>query len=129
MSAIPAFVMSLLCIVGGGIGFAKKGSIMSLVSGLTSVPIPRLDRSLIETTGPGCFTSGAESRLARDTQRDSKALSVCFLVFLSDILLTCTAASALLALSSAPRVTKGPVPKLLAVTSSVVAFYYSRLLY
>ncbi|KAJ7066116.1 hypothetical protein C8F01DRAFT_693834 [Mycena amicta] len=98
MSAIPAFVMSLLCIVGGGIGFAKKGSIMSLVSGLT--------------TGMLYLWSGKQIGEGHPTGFQGAF-----------------AASALLALSSAPRVTKGPVPKLLAVTSSVVAFYYSRLLY
>jgi len=38
-------------------------------------------------------------------------------------------ASALLTLSSLPRVTKGPIPKLLATSSAVVGFYYGRLLY
>ncbi|KAK7024878.1 hypothetical protein R3P38DRAFT_2951559 [Favolaschia claudopus] len=38
-------------------------------------------------------------------------------------------ASALLTLSSLPRVTKGPIPKLLAVSSAIVGFYYGRELY
>ncbi|KAF7329556.1 hypothetical protein MKEN_00218500 [Mycena kentingensis (nom. inval.)] len=36
------------------------------------------------------------------------------------------AASVLLAISSVPRIGKGPVPKALAVASSAMAFYYSR---
>ncbi|KAJ7083808.1 hypothetical protein C8R44DRAFT_822297 [Mycena epipterygia] len=39
------------------------------------------------------------------------------------------AASALLTLSSLPRVGKGPIPKLLATSSAVVGFYYGRTLY
>ncbi|KAJ7694617.1 hypothetical protein B0H17DRAFT_1057301 [Mycena rosella] len=38
-------------------------------------------------------------------------------------------ASALLTLSSLPRIAKGPIPKLLAASSAVVGFYYGRQLY
>ncbi|KAJ6582102.1 hypothetical protein B0H19DRAFT_1117569 [Mycena capillaripes] len=38
-------------------------------------------------------------------------------------------ASALLTLSSLPRIAKGPIPKLLATSSAVVGFYYGRKLY
>ncbi|KAJ7148461.1 hypothetical protein C8R43DRAFT_519118 [Mycena crocata] len=38
-------------------------------------------------------------------------------------------ASALLTLSSLPRVAKGPIPKLLATSSAVVGFYYGRQVY
>ncbi|KAJ7631277.1 hypothetical protein DFH06DRAFT_1224087 [Mycena polygramma] len=38
-------------------------------------------------------------------------------------------ASALLTLSSLPRVAKGTIPKVLATSSAVVGFYYARQLY
>ncbi|RXW17771.1 hypothetical protein EST38_g8070 [Candolleomyces aberdarensis] len=38
-------------------------------------------------------------------------------------------ASAILLLSSLPRVAKGPVPALLAVTSATTGFYYGKTLY
>ncbi len=38
-------------------------------------------------------------------------------------------ASALLLLSSLPRVTKGPIPALLTVTSAASAFYYGNVIY
>ncbi|KAJ7509656.1 hypothetical protein B0H11DRAFT_1960526 [Mycena galericulata] len=38
-------------------------------------------------------------------------------------------ASALLTLTSLPRVAKGPIPKLLAASSAVVGFYYGRWLF
>jgi len=38
-------------------------------------------------------------------------------------------ASALLLLSSLPRVTKGPIPLLLTVTSAASAFYYGNVIY
>ncbi|KAF7310084.1 hypothetical protein MIND_00381700 [Mycena indigotica] len=98
MSAYPAFVMSLLCIIGGGMGFARKGSLMSLISGLT--------------TGMLYLWSG---------QQIGEGLKVGHQ--------GAFAASALLTLSSIPRLSKGPIPKVLAVTSAAVAFYYSRLLY
>ncbi|KAJ7199108.1 hypothetical protein B0H12DRAFT_1165555 [Mycena haematopus] len=39
------------------------------------------------------------------------------------------AASALLTLSSLPRVTKGPIPKILAISSAIIGFYYGRELF
>ncbi|KAH9920812.1 transmembrane proteins 14C-domain-containing protein [Amylocystis lapponica] len=39
------------------------------------------------------------------------------------------AASALLLLSSLPRVAKGPIPAVLTVTSTVTAYYYGRKVY
>ncbi|KAJ7628906.1 transmembrane proteins 14C-domain-containing protein [Roridomyces roridus] len=98
MSEIPAFCMSALCIVGGGIGFYKKSSIPSLVAGLL--------------VGMLYLFSGAQI-----AEGNPKGLQGAFF------------ASALLTLSSAPRIKKGAMPKVLAVTASIMGFYYGRKLY
>ncbi|KAF7308163.1 hypothetical protein HMN09_00664100 [Mycena chlorophos] len=97
-SPIPAFVMSLLCILGGGIGFARKGSFVSLAAGLAT---GMLYLVAAKNIGDG-MKSGYQGAFA---------------------------ASVLLTISSLPRITKGTVPKLLAMSSSAVGFYYSRSLY
>ncbi|KAJ7923517.1 hypothetical protein B0H13DRAFT_1980061 [Mycena leptocephala] len=98
MSAIPAFGMSLLCIVGGSIAFFKKSSVPSLVAGMTV----------------GMLYLWSASQLG---EGNPKGIQGAFF------------ASALLTLSSLPRVTKGPIPKILATSSAVIGFYYGRKLY
>ncbi|KAJ7024834.1 hypothetical protein C8F04DRAFT_1130338 [Mycena alexandri] len=98
MSAIPAFAMSLLCIVGGSIAFFKKGSLPSFVAGSLT----------------GMLYLYSATRIA---DNEIKGFQGAFY------------ASALLTASSLPRITKGPIPKLLAVSSAVVGFYYGRKLY
>ncbi|KAJ7730018.1 hypothetical protein DFH07DRAFT_849458 [Mycena maculata] len=95
MSAYPAFGMSLLCIIGGSIGFYKKGSIPSLVAGL-AVGMLYLWSGAQIAEGNGIGVQGAFY------------------------------ASALLTLTSLPRVAKGPIPKLLATSSAAMGFYYAR---
>ncbi|KAJ7210387.1 hypothetical protein GGX14DRAFT_450557 [Mycena pura] len=97
-SPIPAFGMSLLCILGGGIAFMKKSSMPSLIAGVT--------------VGMLYLFSGAQ---IADGRRSG--------------LQGALAASALLTASSLPRITKGPIPKLLAMSSAVVGFYYARKLF
>ncbi|KAJ6480938.1 hypothetical protein C8R45DRAFT_1004135 [Mycena sanguinolenta] len=98
MAALPAFGMSLLCIVGGSTAFFTKGSIPSFVGGLS--------------VGGLYLWSGA-----RIGEGDIRGLQGAF------------AASALLALSSLPRFAKGPVPKILTLSSAVIGFYYGRELF
>ncbi|KAF7370180.1 hypothetical protein MSAN_00648600 [Mycena sanguinolenta] len=98
MSALPAFVMSLMCIVGGSTAFFRRGSIPSFVAGLS--------------VGGLYLWSGA-----RIGEGDVRGLQGAFV------------ASALLTLSSLPRFTKGPIPKILALSSAVMGFYYGRELF
>ncbi|KAJ7166761.1 hypothetical protein C8R46DRAFT_1095234 [Mycena filopes] len=92
MSAVPAFAMSFLCIVGGSVAFFSKGSVPSFVAG-----------SLV-----GILYLYSASQIA---ENDTRGLNGAFY------------ASALLTLSSLPRITKGPIPKILAISSAVVGFY------
>ncbi|KAJ7464415.1 hypothetical protein FB451DRAFT_1263459 [Mycena latifolia] len=98
MSAIPAFAMSLLCIVGGGTAYFKKSSIPSLIAGVSV----------------GLLYLWSGSLLA---DGHAQGLQAAFY------------ASALLTVTSLPRIAKGPVPKLLATSSAVVGFYYGRKIY
>ncbi|KAF8740748.1 hypothetical protein AX14_007386 [Amanita brunnescens Koide BX004] len=98
MSAIPAYVMGTLCIVGGVTGFARTRSIPSLVAGVGVGLLYLWSAETIRTGAP----YGVEGALG---------------------------ASALLLLSSLPRVAKGPVPVVLAATSATTGIYYGRLLY
>jgi len=98
MSAIPAFVMGTLCIVGGVTGYARTRSIPSLVAGV----------------GVGALYLYSGDSIRKHTANGLE---------------TALGASALLLLSSIPRVTKGPIPALLTVTSAATGVYYGKTVY
>ncbi|KAM6497005.1 Transmembrane proteins 14C domain containing protein [Amanita muscaria] len=98
MSAIPAYVMGTLCIVGGATGFAKTKSVPSLVAGVGVGLLYLWSGNVISKGAP----NGVEAALG---------------------------ASALLLLSSLPRIAKGPVPVVLAVTSATTGLYYGKVMY
>ncbi|KAJ7742783.1 hypothetical protein B0H16DRAFT_1562342 [Mycena metata] len=98
MSAVPAFAMSIMCIIGGSIAFFRRGSLPSFVAGSLT----------------GMLYLYSATRIA---EGEIKGLQGAFY------------ASALLTISSLPRITKGPIPKLLAASSAAVGFYYGRQLY
>ncbi len=119
--------MGSLCIVGGVTGYARTKSIPSLVAGvgyvlflrpfhfLTSASVGLLSADTIRRASP----YGVEGALGKRLPR-----------IMTDLQLTNSAgASALLFLSSLPRVAKGPVPVVLAATSAATGVYYGRLLY
>jgi len=122
--------MGSLCIVGGVTGYARTKSIPSLVAGVgyvlflrpfhfltsASVGLPYLwSAGTIRRASP----YGVEGALGKRLPR-----------IMTDLQLTNSAgASALLFLSSLPRVAKGPVPVVLAATSAATGVYYGRLLY
>lgn len=81
-------------------------------------------------------TSGVQTKSAGGSQTVLRVLWVSVHVigalgsFLAYLLTsTSAAASALLLLSSLPRVTKGPVPIILSATSATTGAYYGKLLY
>ncbi|KAF9005987.1 transmembrane proteins 14C-domain-containing protein [Cyathus striatus] len=98
MSAIPAYTMGTLCVVGGITGFARTRSVPSLVAGV----------------GVGLLYLWSADSIRKGTANGLEAA---------------LGASALLLLSSIPRVTKGPVPAVLATTSAGAGFYYAQTLY
>ncbi|KAF7356184.1 UPF0136 membrane protein P14E8.05c [Mycena venus] len=111
--------MSLMCIVGGSTAFYKKSSIPSLVAGLMyglclTPHITILTQHACTSDRVGMLYLWSGTQIG---EGNPKGLQGAFL------------ASALLTLSSLPRVAKGPVPKLLATSSAVVGFYYGRQLY
>ncbi|OCH91498.1 hypothetical protein OBBRIDRAFT_521910 [Obba rivulosa] len=103
MSAYPAYIMGTLCIVGGVTGFARTRSIPSLVAGV----------------GPGTCSVGILYLWSADSIRKGTGSG----------LEAALGASALLLLSSLPRVAKGPVPAVLSATSAASAVYYGRKVY
>jgi len=98
MSAVPAYVMGTLCIVGGVTGYARTRSIPSLVAGVSV---------------------GALYLYSGDSIRKHTANG----------LETALGASALLLLSSLPRIAKGPIPAVLTFTSAATATYYGKAIY
>jgi hypothetical protein len=80
-------------------------------------------------TASGCSTSGAPMLSEQGHPTVFKGLSVCVLRLhhckLSDDL--ATGASAILFLSSVPRVAKGPIPLTLTISSASAALYYGKL--
>ena len=78
------------------------------------------------------FTSGVQIASERELRTVWKLLLVTLDLLVlppSQIDSTSSGASALLFLSSLPRVTKGPVPIALAVTSAAAGFYYGKTVY
>ncbi|KIY43100.1 hypothetical protein FISHEDRAFT_78848 [Fistulina hepatica ATCC 64428] len=98
MSAYPSYTMGGLCVAGGIMGFARRGSVMSLVAGL----------------GVGSLYLYSAYRIRELSSYGLEGAA---------------AASTILLLSSLPRVTKGPVPLMLAVSSLVTGAYYGRVIY
>jgi len=99
MSEYPAFVVGLLSLIGGSIGYARKGSIPSLLGGL-SVGLLYIISGLALRNG------------SRPTGRVGALGS-----------------SMLLLGSSAPRAFKGPVPAILTVLGTLLTLYYARAQY
>ncbi|KAJ8694924.1 hypothetical protein PTI98_007560 [Pleurotus ostreatus] len=112
MSAYPAYVMGGLCIIGGITGFARTRSIPSLVAGVGVGLLYLWSADSIRKGAP----NGIEGALGKPPT-DSSPYT---------LLTKNTGASALLLVSSLPRVAKGPVPAILATTSTAAGLYYGN---
>lgn len=124
--------MSGLCITGGISGFVRRGSIPSMVAGVGYAECPRLNPDFAynfvrvgllylwsaDTIRRGA-TGGLEGALGESF--------ILRLLAMSDNEYGSIVASALLLISSLPRVTKGPVPMILSVTSATTALYYGSI--
>ncbi|KII87500.1 hypothetical protein PLICRDRAFT_55454 [Plicaturopsis crispa FD-325 SS-3] len=93
---------------------AYSMSALCIVGGITGFARTRSVPSLVAGVGVGLlYLYGANSiRLGTDNGLE-----------------TALGASAILLLSSLPRVTKGPIPVVLATTAASSAFYYGKTIY
>jgi len=98
MSHHPAYTMSALCSAGGIAGFTRTGSIPSLVAGVGVGALYGWSAYQMQYGDPELGLKGA---------------------FL---------ASALLFTSSLPRIRKGPVPVMLALSGAAAGGYYGKAL-
>ncbi|KAF7308162.1 hypothetical protein HMN09_00664000 [Mycena chlorophos] len=129
MSAYPAFAMGGLCIVGGAAGFVRTRSVPSLVAGLGYVfrvlfpPLPfrlrlpslvSLSLLTVRRNSVGAAYLWAGERIRQHQQNGIEAA---------------IGASAVLFVSSAPRMLKRPVPALLTASSLASGAYYGRTAY
>ncbi|KAG9040967.1 hypothetical protein FS837_012902 [Tulasnella sp. UAMH 9824] len=98
MSYVPAFAMAVLCAFGGVIGFARTGSVPSVIAGLSIGALYGRSADLILHGDPNVGIQGA------------------------------LAASVFLCVSSVPRALakRKPVPAILAVAGTVAATYYGK---
>ena len=116
--------------IGGVIGFARKGSVPSLVGGASYVAHPRPavhnSQSICRIGGLYFWSGralqdgrpyGLEGALGTSTNRVHR-------FYTADS--RWSGSSVLLLLSSAPRFSKGTVPKLLSLTSASAIVYYGR---
>ncbi|KAG8945594.1 hypothetical protein FRC04_000641 [Tulasnella sp. 424] len=99
MSYVPALTMAVLCAFGGVIGFARTGSIPSVIAGVSIGALYGRSADLILRGDPHIGIQGA------------------------------FAASVFLCVSSIPRAlaTKKPVPAILAVTGTAATAYYGKI--
>jgi len=98
MSHHPAYTMSGLCTIGGIIGFARTGSLPSIIAGVSVGALYGWSAFQIQQGDPNLGLQGAFG------------------------------ASVLLAISSLPRARKGPVPAVLTIAGAAAASYYGKTL-
>ncbi|KDQ18993.1 hypothetical protein BOTBODRAFT_184794 [Botryobasidium botryosum FD-172 SS1] len=99
VSKLLPALRAALCFVGGITGFARTRSVPSLVAGVSVGSLYAWSGFAIQR---GDLNAGFKGALA---------------------------ASALLFVSSIPRVSKGPVPLTLTVTSAAASLYYGKTVY
>jgi uncharacterized membrane protein (UPF0136 family) len=121
--------MGMLCISGGVAGFVRTRSIPSLVAGTGYAPLS----SLPQIHAKQCSSVGLLYLWSADSIRKGTPNGLEGAV--GEVVCPRTSAdsnpfigaSALLLLSSLPRVTKGPIPVVLAATSTATGMYYGRI--